>query len=104
MISTRTEGRILHADQLIFIDVAITGENGIVIGNRDTQLTVKVEGAQLLAFGSARPMSEENYQDGTYTTWYGLAQAIVKADKPGTVKITISGEGFDECVETISVD
>ena len=42
--------------------------------------------------------------DGIYTTWYGLAQAIVKADKPGTVKITINGEGFEECVETISVD
>ena len=104
MISTRTEGRILHAGQLVFIDVALTGENGIVIGNRDTQLHVNVDGGELLAFGSARPKSEENFQDGTYTTWYGLAQAIIKADKPGTVKITISGEGLADCVETIDIE
>ena len=75
-----------------------------MVGNRDALLKVKVEGGELLAFGSARPMAEESFLEGIYTTWYGLAQAIVKADKPGTIKITINGEGFDECVETISVD
>lgn len=103
-IAARAEGKTHRAGQLIFVDVALTGENGVVVGNRDALLKVKVEGGELLAFGSARPMAEECFLDGTYTTWYGLAQAIVKADKPGTIKITINGEGFDECVETISVD
>ena len=103
-IAARAEGKNHRAGQLIFVDVALTGENGVVIGNRDTLLKVSVEGGELLAFGSARPMAEENFLDGIYSTWYGLAQAIVKTDKPGMVKITINGEGLEECVETISVE
>jgi len=103
-IAARAEGKTHRAGQLLFVDVALTGENGVVIGNRDTQLRVKVEGGELLAFGSAKPKTEENFQDGTYTTWYGLAQAIVRTDKPGTVKLTISGEGLNDCVETFVIE
>jgi len=104
MIAARTEGKTHRAGQLVFVDIALTGENGVVVGNRDTRLKVKVEGAQLLAFGSARPFTEENFQDGIYTTWFGLSQAIIKADKPGSVKLTITGEGLAPCVETIDID
>ena len=69
------------------------GENGEIECNRDTRLTVTVEGGELLAFGSANPRTEESFLTGTYTTWYGRSQAVVlRKDKQ--LSISVSGDGL----------
>ena len=80
-------------DQVRYFRIELTDADGVVWANRDTQLTVTVEGGQLLGFGSAQPCTEECYQSGTFTTYYGQAQAIVKSDD-GKAKLTVSGEGL----------
>ena len=50
-----------------------------------------MEGGELLAFGSANPRTEERYDAGTFTTYYGRALAIVRAGEKGTVRITAQG-------------
>ena len=80
-------------DAVCYFDIALVGDNGMIWANRDTKLDIQVEGGQLLGFGSARPNTEERFQSGSYTTYYGQSQAIVKANG-SQVKVTVSGEGL----------
>ena len=81
--------------ELIYVDVRLTDQNGIVESNADTTLTVSVGGGELLGFGSANPRTEERFTSGKYTTYYGLAQAVVRAEAAGTITISIQGDGVE---------
>ena len=50
--------------QIVYVPVQIQGENGVVEANADRKLTVKVDGGELLGFGSANPCTEEQYHTG----------------------------------------
>jgi hypothetical protein len=84
-------GDTVKAGQPVYVNICITGENGVVESNADEKLTVSVEGGKLLAFGSANPRTEENYTDGKFTTFYGRALAVAAADDTGSMKITVEG-------------
>ena len=73
---------------IVYIPVEIVGENGVVESNADRRLRVTVTGGELLAFGSANPCTEEQYHTGTFTTYYGRALAIVRADRNCTITVT----------------
>ena len=73
---------------IIYVDVAIADEKGIVESNRDTKVKLSVNGGELLGFGSANPRTEERFDTGEYTTYYGHALAVVRATQTGTIKIT----------------
>ncbi len=79
---------------LVYLNVAITDKNGIVESNADRKLNVHVENGELLGFGSANPRTEETYQSGSFTTYYGIAQAIIKCDSD--CKVIISGEKLEK--------
>ena len=64
--------------ELLYLNLSIADQNGIVESNADKKLTIQVEDGELLGFGSANPRTEENYQSGSFTTYYGKAQAIVR--------------------------
>ena len=74
--------------QIVYIPVEITGENGVVESNADRKLTVTVEGGELMAFGSANPCHEEQYHTGSFTTYYGRALAVVRAEGSCTVSVS----------------
>lgn len=76
------------AGEVVYVNVAIVGENGVVESNADRKLTVTVEGGELLAFGSANPRTEERFDEGTYTTYYGTALAAVRVNRNTTVTVT----------------
>ncbi len=79
-------------EDLTYLNIGITDEKGIVESNADRKIEVQVEGGELLAVGSANPRTEENYRQGSFTTYYGRAQAIVRQ---GTgCKIQVSGENL----------
>lgn len=86
--------------ELIYLDIRLTDRNGIVESNADTTLTVVTEGGELIGFGSANPRTEERFGSGTYTTYYGLAQAVIRAGETGKVTVTIHGDG----VKTVTVE
>lgn len=88
---------------LIYVDINIVGENGEVESNADTPITVNVEGGELLGFGSARAISEESFDDGKYTSFYGRTQAIIYASAKGEVKITASAAGYADSAATVKV-
>lgn len=85
-VCIRPEKKQVRAGELVYVPVYV-GDGDIVECNADRQLTVTVEGGELLAFGSANPRTEEVYHTGVFTTYYGQALAIVKAGKSGTMTI-----------------
>ncbi len=85
---------------LLYVDISLTGQNGIVECNRDTKLKVKVDGGRLLAFGSANPRTEESFLSGAYTTYYGRCQAVIEMFAE-TMTIEVAGDGLETVCKTL---
>jgi hypothetical protein len=94
------EKETVKAGERVYVDVLLVGENGVVESNADTRLTVTVEGGDLLAFGSANPRTEENYGDGSFTTYYGRSQAVLQTKQPGSIVVSVQGKNL-ETVQTV---
>lgn len=73
---------------IVYYTVELVGENGVTVSNADRKLTVQVAGGELLAFGSANPRTEESYLSGSFTTYYGKAQAVVRVTEPEKLEVT----------------
>ena len=79
--------------ELIYVNVDIVGENGVTESMSDEILTCKVEGGELLGFGSACSAPDGFYfREGRYPSHYGKAQAIIRASKKGTITVSVCGE------------
>ncbi|MCD8023500.1 MAG: DUF4982 domain-containing protein [Lachnospiraceae bacterium] len=98
----RPEEESVRKGDILYLDIAIGGENGIVECNCDTLLHVSVEGGELLAFGSANPKTEEKFLSREYTTYYGRAQAVVRA-LSDEVKVTVTGDGLADAQAAVPV-
>lgn len=76
---------------IVYLDITLVGENGQWEANADETLHISVTGGELLGFGSANPRTEEQYQSGMFASYYGKAQAVVRAGDGGVVQVTVSG-------------
>ena len=103
-IAVQPEKDQVEEGHLIYVDVCLVGENGEVESNADTLIKVNVEGGELLGFGSARAISEESFDAGEYTSFYGRTQAIIYASKKGIVKITATADGYAASTATVKVN
>lgn len=101
-ICAAPEAETAKAGDVVYVNVAIVGENGVVESNADRKLTVTVEGGELLAFGSANPRTEESFDADTYTTYYGTALAAVRVGGAGCTKVTVS-DGTEAAVAQIAI-
>lgn len=101
-ISAKPEEQKIAVGDIAYIPIALVGENGVVEHNADMKLSVEVEGGELLAFGSANPCTEEQYDSGSFTTYYGKALAVVYAKAKG--KIVVNVKGDEGLTATASVD
>lgn len=86
-IVTESEPEI---SRLLFVDISLCGENGVIESHADETLHVTVTRGKLLAYGSARPKTEE-FHTGTYTTYYGRSLAAIWVESD-TVEIHVNGE------------
>ncbi|MPN16400.1 hypothetical protein SDC9_163740 [bioreactor metagenome] len=89
---------------ICYLNIALADAEGNVECNADERLTCEVEGGELLAFGSANPRTEETYRSGSFTTYYGRAQAIVKAGHSGRLSITVSGGSYQPETAVLTVE
>ncbi len=87
-IAVKPEAAKAKPGEIVYVPVEIVGENGVVESNADRKLTVTVEGGELLGFGSADPCHEEQYHTGTFTSYYGRALAVVRAQGRCTITVT----------------
>lgn len=90
-LEVQPEEQRVKAGDIVYVDIAIKGENGIVESNADTTLTCSVTGGVLIGFGSANPCTEERYDTGTHTTYFGRSQAVVYAEQAGEICVKVSG-------------
>lgn len=77
-VRLRPETNEAKPGELVFVDVVIADDQGIVESLADRRLTAQVTDGELLAFGSARPRTEERYDNASHTTYFGHVQAIVR--------------------------
>lgn len=68
-ISLKPEETTIKAGELVYVNIHLVGENGVVESNDDKKLSVTVDGGELLGFGSANPCTEERFDSGSYTTY-----------------------------------
>ncbi|MDR1074514.1 MAG: hypothetical protein LBL45_12740 [Treponema sp.] len=102
-IRVRPEEAAVSVGGIACIAVELVGENGVVECNADTKLAVSVKGGELLAFGSANPRTAESYITGSFITYYGKAQAVVRAHKAGLIRIAVNGDGLKSSFAEINV-
>lgn len=93
-IQLTPEDTHVRQGELVYVNVALVGENGVVESNDDRMLEVSVEHGTLLGFGSANPKTEDRFDSGKYTSYYGRALAVVRADDAGEMLVRVSGEGL----------
>lgn len=93
-VKVKAEDEVITKGDIVYLDISIRGENQVVESNADTKLSISVKNGELLAFGSANPRTEEAFWAGTYTTYYGRAQAVVRGNAVGEIEIEVNGKGL----------
>lgn len=85
-------------EDLAYINIQITDNEGIVKMLRDRKIAVSVQGAgTLVALASGNPETTESFLDTTYTSYHGRLLAIIQSNgERGGIKIRVNGEGFEE--------
>ena len=93
-------------------DIKVTGsivttancENSVSDGLAKTAETSARSAAYLAAFGSANPVTAENYTKGTFTTYKGYAMAIIRGGyAAGSCTLKISAEGLEDAAVTLNI-
>lgn len=87
LVSLVPEETTIKVNDIVYVNVLVADETGQVESNSDRKIKVEVENGELLAFGSANPCTTEDVHSGSYTTYYGRALAIIRADKAGDIKV-----------------
>ena len=97
MLNVQAERATVQAGEadLAYVNIALCDKDGIPFNNTDCLVTLEVQGAELLALGSAKPAHTESYQDTEHTTFDGRALAILRPLEEGEIDVTVSAEGFE---------
>lgn len=89
----------LNADghSVTYVQAELVDTDGKIVPDADIRLTAVASGAgQLAAFGSANPITDENYTTGSFASFRGRATAIIRSDYTnGSCMLTILGEGLE---------
>ncbi|HIR70377.1 MAG TPA: DUF4982 domain-containing protein [Candidatus Pullilachnospira gallistercoris] len=108
VLTVDCEGEKLKADgeDLAFVTVRLTDQDGIDNLFAEKEVTVSVEGAGTLqGFGSADPRAIGSYDDTTWKTFDGYVMAVVRAGREaGEIKVTFTAEGCEPKTVTIAVE
>ncbi|NLM60724.1 MAG: glycoside hydrolase family 2 protein, partial [Clostridiales bacterium] len=91
-------------ESLCYVKVAVEDADGNHVPDAAIKLQAEVTGAaELAGFGSANPVTEENYTTGIFTTFNGLAQAVLRSGTAaGKAELKVSSE-LGESTVTIDV-
>lgn len=93
------------ADDLFYVTIELRDQGGNLMTCADRKVALKIDGPGCIqGFGSADPMSEENFFDSERKTWYGRLIAVVRAgEDQGTIRLTAEAEGLEPAVLELQV-
>ena len=93
---------LANGQDLSFVSVNITDENGVQQPNADNQLTFTITGPGVIAgVDNANLKDTTSYLSNVRKAWNGRAMVVIKSmKKAGTITLKVSGAGL----ETRSVD
>ena len=103
-VKVQAETDSLTADNrdLCYFDLTITDADENRVPDAKNKLHCSVEGGTLLGIFSGDPCNEDAYGSDTCHAFEGRAVAIVRTDRPGTVKLTVIGHGLAAGCDTVS--
>jgi beta-galactosidase len=82
---------------LAFVSIQLVDGDGVEHRTIERQVEVQVEGTgTLLAFGSANPVSEEQFSESKCTTYEGRAVAVLRPIATGRITATVTSEGCEK--------
>jgi len=104
-VDPETTSLVADGKALLYLPILLTDDAGTIKPLADRDVTVRVEGAgSLLGLGSAEAITTEAFAADTHSTFYGRAQAVVRAGvEVGEVTVTVSAEGCETVVVTVPV-
>ncbi len=90
---------------LICVEIEIVDNEGNVVPDAEAALKAKVDGACVLAgFGSANPITEEDYTDTSTVTYRGRAMAILRAGyEAGSCCLKVEAEDLGAAEEEFEI-
>lgn len=90
---------------LAYVAIELRDAAGVLVADADVAVAVAVAGAGRLAgMCSANPSTEERFADATWRTFDGRALAVVEADAPGEIEVTVTAPGHAAVTTTLTVE
>ena len=86
----------LKADRrdLCYFDIAAVDKDGNVDVHNESEVYIRVCGAELLGIYSANPISEDRFGENRCHLFKGRALAVIRAALPGGVTVEVMSEGL----------
>ena len=101
------EKTVIKADghDLVCVGIELTDKDGRIVPDAEVKLHAEISGCGTLSgFGSANPVTEDNYTDGDTESYRGRAMAVIRSGyAQGEIVLTIRAEGFQETMTKIIV-
>ena len=102
-VSAERTSLAADSDDLAFVEIALTDAAGTTVGDADRVVTVRIDGPAVLAgIGTGRARTEESFGAGEVTTYDGRALAVVRPTGAGTIIVTVSADGVDTAILTVT--
>lgn len=86
------EKKEVSVGEIVYVKAVLADDSGNVESNQDSKVQVTVEGGELLGFGSANPRTEDRFDAGEYTTYYGNALAVIRVTDANVVTVQAKTE------------
>ncbi len=100
-VAAESESLIADSRDLCYLDITVTDENGDRIPDSECELTCTVSGGELLGIFGSNPANCDRYGSNACHAFEGRALAIVKTSHPGTLTLTVTGDGLREGKTTV---
>ncbi len=101
ILTLQPERKKVSEEDLVYIRMKYTDQNGEVKPMARGDIRVAVEGGKILGIGSACPYYERGYQGDTADTYYGEAMVIIRPETSGKMMVKAESPygNAQECVE-----